>query len=231
MTNANENTRHLSSGVDALIARLRDEGVSAGREEADDLVAEANAKSRQIVEKANEEARTLLERARKEASAYRSAGEDAVKAAMRDTVLEMKSDLMQRFSSDVRRLAARELQDEDLLKAVVLEVAGRAREAIDASESKRIEVILPEKVAALAELRNKPEELRKGRLTQYVLGLSGEMLREGVTFSASPDLESGIRIHLVDDEITLELTDEAIGALLLRHLQPRFRAILEGIIK
>jgi V/A-type H+/Na+-transporting ATPase subunit E len=231
MTNADENTPHLSSGVDALIARLRDEGVLAGRAEADDLVTEAKARARQIVEKANEEARTLLDRARKEASAYRSAGEDAVKAAMRDTVLEMKSDLMQRFSSDVRRLAARELQDEDLLKTVVLEVAGRAREAIDASESKQIEVILPEKVAGLAELRNKPEELRNGRLTHYVLGLSGEMLREGVTFATGPDLESGVRIHLVDDEITLELTDEAIGALLLRHLQPRFRAILEGIIK
>ena len=231
MTSVDENARHLSSGVDALIARLRDEGVSAGRAEAEDLVAEAKARAKQIVEKANEEARTLLDRARKEASAYRSAGEDAVKAAMRDSVLEMKSDLMQRFSSDVRRLAARELQDEDLLKAVVLEVAGRAREAIDASESKQIEVILPERVAGLAELRNKPEELRNGRLTHYVLGLSGEILREGVTFAASPDLESGVRIHLVDDEITLELTDEAIGALLLRHLQPRFRAILEGIIK
>ena len=231
MTNTDEDTRHPSSGVDALIARLRDEGVSAGRSEADDLVAEANARAKQIVEKANEEARTLLEKARKEASAYRSAGEDAIKAAMRDTVLEMKSALMQRFSSDVRRLVARDLQDEELLKAVVLEVAGRARERIDTSESQQIEVILPEKVAGLAELRNKPEELRKGRLTHFVLGLSDEMLREGVTFSASPDLESGIRIHLVDDEITLELTDEAIGALLLEHLQPRFRAILEGIIK
>ena len=30
---------------------------------------------------------------------------------------------------------------------------------------------------------------------------------------------------------TIHLTDEAIAALLLEHLQPRFRAILEGIVK
>jgi len=36
---------------------------------------------------------------------------------------------------------------------------------------------------------------------------------------------------MVDKDISLDLTDEAIAALLLEHLQPRFRAILEGIVK
>ena len=34
-----------------------------------------------------------------------------------------------------------------------------------------------------------------------------------------------------DEDIVLDLTDEAVAGLLLLHLQPRFRAILEGIVK
>jgi len=36
---------------------------------------------------------------------------------------------------------------------------------------------------------------------------------------------------VVKGNITIDLTDEAIAALLLQHLQPRFRAVLEGIVK
>ena len=36
---------------------------------------------------------------------------------------------------------------------------------------------------------------------------------------------------MVKGNIKIDLTDEAIAALLLQHLQPRFRAVLEGIVK
>ncbi len=220
-----------SHGIDALIQKLRDEGVSAGRKQADSILAQAKQSAKQMVDKANEEARKHLEASRKEAAAFQSAGEAAIKTAMRDTMLEMKSRLMQRFSADVKRLVGAELQHEALLKQLILEVAGKARETLAASDAQQLEVVLPAQVVGLEALRNNPDELRSGKLTQYVLGLSDDIMREGVSFSASEDITAGIRIHMVDKEITLDLTDEAIAALLLEHLQPRFRAILEGIVK
>ncbi len=231
MTNEATETPVASSGVDVLIAKLREQGVSAGRSEGDRIVAEAQAKAKQIVDKAREEAKNYLEGSRKEAAAFQYAGEEAIRTAMRDTILDMKSRLTQRFSSDVKRLVRRELGEETLLKQLVLEVAGRARERVEAAGTEHLEVMLPEKIVGLEELRNNPEELQKGKLTRFVLGLSENLLREGVTFSASEDIESGIRIHIVDQDITVDLTDEAIAGLLLRYLQPRFRAILEGIVK
>ena len=219
----------ISSGVDALIARLRDEGVSSGRSEAERILNEARAEAKRIVDKANAEAKEHLETSRKEADAYRAAGQEALKTAMRDTVLDMKSTLMQRFSADVKRLVSHQLQDPEVLKRMILEVAGRVR--ADAGDEDELEIVLPEAVAGLEELRSNPEELRKGPLTKFVFGLTGEMLREGVTFSPSDDMETGIRIHVPERGIALDLTDEAVAALLLQHLQPRFRAILEGIVK
>lgn len=220
-----------ASGVDALIAKLRDEGVSAGRDEAEKIVAEARAKSKAIVEKAKTEAKAHLAAARKEGDAYRSAGEEAVKTAMRDAILEMKSRLMQRFSADVKRLASEELGKEETLKQMILELVGRVRRDTALDEAGDVDVILPEKAAGLEELRKNPAELQKGAATRYVLGLTDEMLREGVTFSAFEEAGSGVRIRVVEGEIAIDLTDEAVAALLLQHLQPRFRAVLEGIVK
>ena len=220
-----------ASGVDALIAKLRDEGVSAGRSEAEKIVAEAHARAKQIVDRAKAEAKQHLAAAQKEGDAYQSAGQEAVKTAMRDTVLDMKAQLMQRFSADVKRLASEELGKDETLKQMILELVGRAREDTGLAKAEEVEVILPEKAAGLEELRKNPAELQKGRATRYVLGLTDEMLREGVTFSASEDIESGVRIRVVEGNITIDLTDEAIAAWLLQHLQPRFRAVLEGIVK
>ena len=221
----------LSSGVDALIERLRQEGVTAGRTEADAILAEAKAQAKQVLDKASAEAQARLESAQKEADAYRSAGEEALKTAMRDTVLDMKATLAQQFSADVKRLVSHQLQDPEVLKRMILEVAARTRDGAEVEEGDQLEVILPETVVGLQELRQNPEELREGTLTKFVFGLTGEMLRSGVTFSASDDFSSGLRVHVTEKEVTLDLTDAAVASLLLQHLQPRFRAILEGIVK
>ncbi len=220
-----------ASGVDALIAKLRDEGVSAGRGEADRIIADAQAEAKRIVDKAKAEAKEHLAAARKEGDAYQSAGEEAVKTALRDTVLDMKARLMQRFSADVKRLASAELGKDDTLKQMILELVGRVGTDTGLGKAGDVEVILPETAAGLEELRKNPAELQKGKATRYALGLSDEMLREGVTFSASEDVKAGVQIRVVKGNITIDLTDEAIAALLLQHLQPRFRAVLEGIVK
>ena len=231
MAKAEKESVPPSSGVDALIAKLRDQGVSAGRSEADKIIADARAEAKQIVDQASAQAKAHIAAAHKEGDAYQTAGEEAVKMAMRDTILDMKSRLMQRFGADVQRLTAEELSKDDTLRLMILELVGRARKDAGIDKVANVEVVLPEKAAGLEELRKNPAALRKGRATKYVLGLSDEMLREGVTFSASDDVKTGVRIRFVEGDITIDLTDEAVAALLLQHLQPRFRAVLEGIVK
>lgn len=220
-----------SSGVDALITRLRDEGVAAGRSEAEKIVHEAQSKANKILDKAQKEARQRLDAAYKESEKYKTAGEEALKTAIRDTVLAMKEALMERFTSEVRRLVSHQMEDPELIRKMILEVAGRASEGVSLEESEPLDVLLPERIVGLEELRRNPEELLKGRLTGLVLGLTGEMLRSGVTFSVADDAAEGIRVQLVDKDIKLDLSDKAVADLLLQHLQPRFRAVFEGVVK
>lgn len=220
-----------SSGVEALIERLRDEGVANGRRQADELIAEARHESEQILADAKREADAILRQARGEADMVRNAGEEALRTAMRDTVLKMKGHLSTRFSDEVRRLVAADMAHEAFLERLILEVAGRARRDAGLDKAEKIEILLPEDVVGLEELRRHPEKLREGSLSHFVLSVANGLLRDGVELRSSDRLEGGIRIILQGGEIQVDLTPDKVAEVLLEHLHPRFRAILEGTVK
>ena len=222
-------SKPISSGVDELIARLHEEGVAKGVNEADVILSDARAEAKRIIDSAKAQAQQQLENARKQADAYKTAGEEALKTAMRDMVLELKIDLTKGFSTDVKRLVSHQLQNPEVLKQMILEVAGRARAS--AADAKAITILLPIEAIGLEALRNNPAELETGPLTEFVFGLTREMLQQGVSFSASEDITGGIKVQLQEQNIVLDLTEQAVADLLLQHLQPRFRAILEGVVR
>jgi V/A-type H+-transporting ATPase subunit E len=219
-----------AAGVEALIKRLRDEGTGAGRAEAERLVAEAHARARSIVETAEADAKARLAAARAEIDSHRRAGEEALAMAARDTVLDLKDQLARRFATDVGKTVSDIMRDDDMLRRMILEIVGRARSeaAVDAAGS--VEVILPRSVAGLDDLRRKPEELREGTLTHFVAASAAAMLREGVRFGRAEDEAEGIRVALDERGVTVDLSDRAVAEAILAHLQPRFRALMEGVV-
>ncbi len=219
-----------ASGVEALLERLQAEGVAAGREVADRLIADAEARARAIREAAEQEAAALLDEAKREAANLERGGREALRVAMRDAVLDLKQQLADRFKGEISRLVTRQMRDQDLLRQLIVEIVGRAAEAADVASEKRVEVLLPADVIGLDELRRRPEELREGALGSFVLGVAGELLRDGVTLGRSEDTEAGIKVRLGDRDILLDLSDRAVAGVILEHLQPRFRALLDGVI-
>jgi V/A-type H+-transporting ATPase subunit E len=220
-----------ASGLEALIARLKEEGVTAGRAEADRLVADAQTRAHKLVEKAEADAKAIVENARREADNLRQAGEDALEVAARDTILDVKDRLTKRFAGDVERAVSTATRDEDLLRRMILEVVGRARAESGVDAAGAVEVILPRTAIGLDDLRRKPEELQAGSLAHFVAASAGEMLRAGVSFTRAEDDEGGLRLRLVDRSVTVDLSDRAVAEAILVHLQPRFRALLEGVVK
>jgi V/A-type H+-transporting ATPase subunit E len=230
-TAAGLETGGISSGVEALLQRLREEGVAAGRAEASRIVAEAERRAEWLAEQASAEAKLMREGARADAERFKKAGEEALRVAARDLVLELKSTLMRRFTNEVERLVSREMRDETFLQRLILEVAARAREDAGLRPSERVEILLPIDAIGIEDLRRKPEEFQQGTLAHFVLAATNELLREGVSFANSAEPGAGIQMRLVDRHVQIDLSDRAVAAFLLQHLQPRFRALLEGIVK
>ena len=55
------------------------------------------------------------------------------------------------------------------------------------------------------------------------------MFSEGISFAAG-EQQAGIVMKLKGHDMQVDISDKAIADLLLKYLQPRFRALLEGVI-
>lgn len=227
---ANDLENAAGAGVQALIERLKSEGVSAGQSEGEEILAKAKAKAEDIVNDAQKKADALLSEARAEAAKEKAATEDGLKVAARDLVLSLRNELGDRIQQEAGRLVGTTLGDQQYLQKLILAMAANAKDNASVSDTEPMEIILPEKVVTFEELKQSPEAVEPGTLTHFVIALAGEALREGVTFSTAPGFD-GIKVKLTDRNVSIDLTEEAIASLLKRHLQPRLRAVMEGVLR
>lgn len=221
-------TTKVASGVQELISRLRDEGVKAGREKSDQILHEAQEQASRIVADAEAEAEEILSKARSEIEREKAAALESVRVAIRDTELKMEAEVKADFAAHVRRLVSVEMSDKKFLRQMILAIAGMAA-GEKACEDKPVEVVLPKDLFETDEKRPKLTEKGQDRVGHLVLGISGDMLREGIELTPSEDISGGFRIRLVGEDLEIDLSDRAISDLLLQNLLPRYRAIVRGM--
>jgi len=220
-------TTKVASGVQELINRLRDEGVKAGREKSEQVLREAREEASRIVAQAKAEAEEILSKARKEIETERAAANESLRVAIRDTELKMEAELKADFAAHVKRLVSVEMSDREFLRQIILAIAGMAA-GEKACEDRPVEVLLPQDLFETDERETRLTEKGQDRMRHLVLGISGDMLREGVDLKPSEDISGGIRIRLVGEDLEIDLSDRAISDLLLQNLLPRYQAIVRG---
>lgn len=219
--------RQSASGVQQLINRLRDEGVKEGERQKENVLQDAKAKAEQMLEQAMADARRIREQAQAEADKIRSASEAALQLAVRDAAMKLREEIADRIASELKQLVSRQLSDADFLKEALLAIT---RQSAPDESAGRLRVLLPETPLSVEQLRQAPEEIENGTLTQFAAKLARDVLAKGIEFAPAPDGRPGLRIELVDRDVRVDLTDEAVTRLLLKHLMPRFRALVEGMV-
>ncbi len=225
MSVATPEGKAVSVGVQELIEKLRTQGVNSGRDQADKIINDAEAKAAALIADAEKRADAIVGKAREEAGFITKAGKEALQMAERNAVLELKDFLLGKFSDQLRAVVSDSMSQEDLLEQMILEVASNN----NLRGEKNLEVVLPKKVIGVDELRESPELMKEGGLLDFAQKRASKMLEDGVSFSVGA--KDGIGFRLKDKDVEVELTEEAVATVLLKHLQPRFRALLEGIVK
>jgi V/A-type H+/Na+-transporting ATPase subunit E len=210
-----------SDGVEALISKIRDDGVEAARREAEQLLESARREATKLVADARAEAEQLHREARKNIESEKAAAEGALALAARDTRVQLEERVLDAFERWVKRLVSDFLSDPENVRALVLVLAGRA---VDEFVQDRDRQILANE-ALFSDAEANPELMDRTR--RAVLGLSGDVLREGIELVPSSEIEGGARVRLVDERLELDLNPDTISQLMLRHMLPRFRGILE----
>ncbi len=216
-------TEHINTdtGVQALIDRIRDQGVQSANQEAARILAEAEAKASQLLAETQKQVEQLRAKAAADIAAEQAAAQEALKLSARDTVLRLKNVVAAAFETFVRRLVTTATQDRDLMKKLVLVLAGHSAEEL--IKDKQIQILLSD---AIVTGQSDPKLRELGK--QTILSLSSDMLREGVELIPSSSIEGGAKVRLVGEQLEIDLSDKAIAKMLADHLLPRFQAILTG---
>jgi V/A-type H+-transporting ATPase subunit E len=211
-----------SSGVQELIAKIRDDGVQAGNKRAEEIVAEARREAARLLAEAEARAAEVHRKALQEIDSFRQSALESLALAARDTRLQLEAELLASFEAHVKRLVADFTFDAKFIRAVILVLAGRATEEYPVDQ--QLEILVSD---LLAGREGESPELDRS-LRENVLGISGSMLREGVEIIPSSEVPGGVRVRVVGQEREIDLTDESISKLLLKHMLPRYKSILEG---
>ncbi|HEY8036819.1 MAG TPA: hypothetical protein VIF37_14660 [Methylobacter sp.] len=210
---------NTESSVQALIDRIRDQGVQNANREGARILAEAEAKASQLLADAQKQVEQLRAKATADIEAEQAAAQEALKLSARDTVMRLKNLVSTAFETFVRRLVTTATQDRELMKNLVLVLAGHSAEEF--IKDKQIQILLSD---AILTGKSDPKLRELGK--QTILSLSSDMLREGVELIPSSSVEGGAKVRLVGEQLEIDLSDKAISKMLAEHLLPRFQAIL-----
>ena len=212
-----------TSGVQELIDRLSQDGVAAGHRQAENIVADAQAKAEDILESARRQASEIVKQAQAEAVQLKSASEEALRLAARDTVRDFDARIHTGFKNRLQGLLRHDLQDPQLLKSMILEITRQATEGLGDGP---VEILIPREVISEQEMRTQIEKGNLDALTKFVQGIVGENLREGFTVGLGSQTHGGLTVRMVEDNLEVDLSEEAIAEFLSLHLLPRFRAMM-----
>lgn len=212
-----------ASGVQDLINRLRDEGVASGQSEAERLLADARVRSMEMLDQAKAESESIVAKARAEAESIINNGKEALRLASRDVVLRVREACDAEFRDRLKRLVQFQLADPALLEKVILEIAAKVRP----ESGQKAQVLLSSASVSEEDLKKEVAHVQPGSLAAFVLGLSADILREGLNFGVSDDPSPSVRVQIVNDDVQFELTDETITTVLMQYLVPRYRAMLK----
>lgn len=209
------------TSVQDLIDRIRDQGVQSARLEASRIVAEAEAKAARLLADTQQEIEKMRAKAAADIEAEQTAALEALKLSARDTVLQLKNHVAAAFETFVRRLVTSATQDRELVKNLVLVLAGHS--ADEFIKDKKIQILLSEAI-----LTGQPDKELRDLSKQVIMSLSSDMLREGVELIPSSSVEGGAKVRLVGEQLEIDLSDKALSKMLASRLLPRFQAILIG---
>lgn len=117
----------MVQSIESFVEKIKQDGVDAGKIQADSIISQAKEEAASIVEKAKKEASATVSEAKAQAEKNKEKLQAETFLACRDLVLKLKEDLSGLFTSVLKKQLDANLSDEaflkDIIKAMVVEYA------------------------------------------------------------------------------------------------------------
>ncbi len=190
-----------------LIDRIKSEGVQSAEAQASEIVSNAEKRAEDIVADAKKQAEQIVAEAEQEARKREQSGEQALKQAGRDLLLQLRGRIQAIFAEVIDNATKEAYTGEALENAVVALV-----EAWAGGSQGDLAVLLP---------KDQLEKLEKNLRSRLA-----KQLGEGVTIKPSPELEAGFVVSERDGSAYYDFSAEGVAEMLRLHLNSRLGELL-----
>ena len=202
----------MAEELQGLLERIQSQGLKKAEEERDKILSEAKQQASEIVAKAESEAESLRTKAREDAESAEKRAHATIKQAARDIVLSLKEDLLSRL----RRLVAEnvgEAMTPEVMGGIIKEmVAGFASRK--GGDNPGLELLVARKdVEAM-------EKLLRGSLAKDI--------RDNPELISGQGFSSGLKIGFKGEDLFIDVSDDAIGAMICKYVGPKLASIIES---
>ncbi len=201
----------MQNKLQELTERLYNEGLSKGKQEAEEIKASAIRESEKIISDAQKVAEGIVENARKEAEEIRVRVENDLKMASGQAMATLKQNIESLIvTKAIEPTLKANMEDPALIKELVLTIA----KAFDATDQapKGLELILP------AAMQNE--------LEQYFQKQARAAMDAGFEISYSKQISGGFRIGPKDGGYMISFAEKDIKAMLAEYLRPASKKLL-----
>ena len=196
--------------IEAFVEKIKQDGVDAGRAQADGLVAQAKAQADEMVAAARKEADKLLAQAKEQAQRQKEKLASETALACRDLVLKLKEDLTALLSGVLKAGVDKAVADEALVRELLKEMVAQYAK-LDSAAKGGIELRLSDK------MYKSLESWVKGELA----AVAGK-----VRIGARPGLSgSGFEVT-VSKGATVEISSSALVDALREMVSPALKELL-----
>ncbi len=191
-----------------LTSKLYEEGLSKGREEAAQMVAEAEAKAAALVAEAEAKAEAIVKAAEAKATEVKKNNETEMRLAVRQIVATLRENIAELVVAKVSEPAVHAVSlDVEFVKEMLLAVA---------------RVWNGEKVALEATL---PAEM-KAKFDADAEGAVKALLSAGIEVGYSEKVKSGFKVAPKEGGYYISFTEEDFAALLAEYLKEKITKML-----
>lgn len=201
----------MNNKLQELTERLYNEGLSKGKQDAEQLLAKAQSDAEKIVAAAKAEAQQIVAKAQESADQLKSKAESDIKMASEQSLQATKKDIENLLvDATISEKVKSSLADSAFIKEIILTVAKK----FTTEQSLELSLILP---ATL-----------KDELEAWVSSELSKTLKSEVKAEFSKKIQGGFTIGPKDGSWFVNLTDESFKELIAEYLRPVTKKLLFG---
>jgi len=191
---------------------LKKETLEPAKKEADKIIAQARSEAEKIVQAAKRDGQRAQEEAKKKIEEERNVFQASINLACKKSLDTLRQEIEKKlFNNELSAFVGREMSDPKILAELIsVIVKGIEKEGIDADLKAVISPAISTDAVNL--------ELAKGVVDR----LQTKSVEVG-------EISGGVQVKIVDKNLTIDMTDEALKALLASFVREDFRSVIFAV--